>query len=978
MSSKTPNPHLGACCALPDQADQRAAAAEVRRAEGEYRCVLDRRATQPPGSPRPSGDGSATRDPLLVRRTQARGPGLALRMVFAAGLLALSGVAAGQHAPDRPRPTRHPPIPLRTAAGDTIDPLHGVNAGQPYSPRQTCGQSKCHDYERITKGTHFRPPSWEFASRRAAGEAVDADRTAAARAAADFVRAGEGTRTSFCPPLLSGEKAPNQYQMLEGESQGRLGITAWQWMLDCASFHPGGGRLEFDRLGRRYDETQRKNPELATKNDADYGGAHWAAAGVVEADCLLCHARTYDGRSRGDALRAGRLRWAATLGAGLGAFVTAGRPSPLAAPADASPAARAAPKGSPREPLLDVTLLYNRRFFDEDGRAHLEIERRPSDANCLQCHGTDGLRARGLTWDDSHNGDIHNQQKMACIDCHSHGLEHVQLAATPVSRSLHQTSMRDCAGCHVTGERGATIATHGSIPPSHLRKLACESCHVPSLGRAAGERLDLTDGTGRWSVRGAARLGREDTWYPAYRRDNGKISPINPVTVVFFGNRDPSGTIDPLFPDEQKLVWEQLKPILKDDDHDGELEVNRNDEIAAGLRAAREVLTKFKRFKVVAPVFIKGEHVYELDGAGTVQFKRDHKMVVDFSLHHNVAPTKKALGANGCIDCHARDGTFFARTYTIDPFGEDGKKVPEPVYRTVGLEEASFTVFGIYWTLARPWLALVLLLVFFMSTLHFTRFGPHDFGGGPVVPRFDDHQRIKRFSVFERFLHLTVVVTFLFLGFTGLAFSFEGWRWMQLVFGENLTPRVWHTWLGYIFGAGIVLMLIRWWRDALFTRSDIGWVKKMGGYLGGHALVPAERFNAGQKLYFWTVIFGGGLLTASGVVLAFADNLSLEVVLISAILHNFAGMFGVAGVMSHIYLSTAANPGTAQAAFAGWVTKGWARLHHPLWYEKLTGRKAVDPDEKFGFDLEEHPKHEPPKNEPPKNEPPKNSDEKGS
>jgi cytochrome b subunit of formate dehydrogenase len=66
------------------------------------------------------------------------------------------------------------------------------------------------------------------------------------------------------------------------------------------------------------------------------------------------------------------------------------------------------------------------------------------------------------------------------------------------------------------------------------------------------------------------------------------------------------------------------------------------------------------------------------------------------------------------------------------------------------------------------------------------------------------------------------------------------------------------------------------------------------------------------------------------------------VVFLAVIIHDLAALFGVAGVLSHVYLGTAANPGTLQAIFTGWVTKGWARLHHPIWYEKITGRPAAD------------------------------------
>ena len=47
-----------------------------------------------------------------------------------------------------------PPFELRDVYGRTIDPVHNINASEPYSPRATCGA--CHNYDRITAGFHFQ------------------------------------------------------------------------------------------------------------------------------------------------------------------------------------------------------------------------------------------------------------------------------------------------------------------------------------------------------------------------------------------------------------------------------------------------------------------------------------------------------------------------------------------------------------------------------------------------------------------------------------------------------------------------------------------------------------------------------------------------------------------------------------------------------------------------------------------------------
>lgn len=61
-----------------------------------------------------------------------------------------------------------PPFFLRDDAGAVINPTKGENADKPYSPRQTCGTSGCHNYEKITQGYHFQQGKDEKPSKKLA------------------------------------------------------------------------------------------------------------------------------------------------------------------------------------------------------------------------------------------------------------------------------------------------------------------------------------------------------------------------------------------------------------------------------------------------------------------------------------------------------------------------------------------------------------------------------------------------------------------------------------------------------------------------------------------------------------------------------------------------------------------------------------------------------------------------------------------
>ena len=66
-----------------------------------------------------------------------------------------------------------------------------------------------------------------------------------------------------------------------------------------------------------------------------------------------------------------------------------------------------------------------------------------------------------------------------------------------------------------------------------------------------------------------------------------------------------------------------------------------------------------------------------------------------------------------------------------------------------------------------------------------------------------------------------------------------------------------HNYLSFPFVLGILMMLVLWIRDNIPEKSDITWIKQGGGFLNNGFHPEAGRFNAGQKMIFWTVVLGG-------------------------------------------------------------------------------------------------------------------------
>ena len=202
-----------------------------------------------------------------------------------------------------------------------------------------------------------------------------------------------------------------------------------------------------------------------------------------------------------------------------------------------------------------------------------------------------------------------------------------------------------------------------------------------------------------------------------------------------------------------------------------------------------------------------------------------------------------------------------------------------------------------------------------------------------------NESRLTRFSVSERVVHWLVALSFLYTALTGLALWSPRLYWLASVFGGGTTVRGWHPWGGLLFVLVFASMFRNWRSQMRLDRDDRHWLRKAHHYaVHDYAALPeAGRFNAGQKSLFWMQSIFGILLVASGVVLWWPDvmpRLSRE---LAVLVHPVAAMISIGGIILHIYMGTAAVPGSFRGMIQGWVTPGWAASHHPKWYREHVG-----------------------------------------
>ena len=200
---------------------------------------------------------------------------------------------------------------------------------------------------------------------------------------------------------------------------------------------------------------------------------------------------------------------------------------------------------------------------------------------------------------------------------------------------------------------------------------------------------------------------------------------------------------------------------------------------------------------------------------------------------------------------------------------------------------------------------------------------------------------ILRFNWIERFAHWTLASTFIILALTGLNLIIGRGVIMPLI-GENAfaTLSAWgkiaHNYLAWPFMAALVMIFLLWIIHNVPNKLDLEWIKKGGGLFKKGVHPPASKFNAGQKVIFWSVVLGGAALSYTGVMLLFpawagtpADWQFYQTI------HALVAAALSAIVIAHIYIGSVGMEGAFDAMGSGEVDENWAKEHHSLWVEEV-------------------------------------------
>ena len=219
---------------------------------------------------------------------------------------------------------------------------------------------------------------------------------------------------------------------------------------------------------------------------------------------------------------------------------------------------------------------------------------------------------------------------------------------------------------------------------------------------------------------------------------------------------------------------------------------------------------------------------------------------------------------------------------------------------------------------------------------------------------------VERFNAAERFSHWLVANSFIVLALTGLNLLYGRYVLLPFLGPEifstlTLLGKYAHNYVAFAFIIGLVLILFFWVKDNIPNRHDLTWLARGGGMFSRGSHPPARRFNAGQKIVFWSVVIGGISISLSGIALLFpfkfemfagtfavlnifgfglpTELTPIQEMQFSQIWHAVVAFGLIVLVIAHIYIGTIGMEGAYDAMGTGQVDRNWAKEHHRLWLE---------------------------------------------
>jgi formate dehydrogenase subunit gamma len=204
----------------------------------------------------------------------------------------------------------------------------------------------------------------------------------------------------------------------------------------------------------------------------------------------------------------------------------------------------------------------------------------------------------------------------------------------------------------------------------------------------------------------------------------------------------------------------------------------------------------------------------------------------------------------------------------------------------------------------------------------------------------DRRATLVRYTAGQRTNHWIVAMTFVLAALSGLALFHPALFWLSNLFGGGPWTRILHPFLSLAMLFAFLFMASTFWKDNRLQDRDWAWLRQIKDVVNNREdrLPEVGRYNAGQKLLFFTIVICLIGLLLSGIVIwraYFSNYLPVGLIRLSSVVHAVCAWVLVCAILVHIYAGIWVK-GSVRAMTRGTVTPGWAWKHHRLWFRQMT------------------------------------------
>ena len=209
-----------------------------------------------------------------------------------------------------------------------------------------------------------------------------------------------------------------------------------------------------------------------------------------------------------------------------------------------------------------------------------------------------------------------------------------------------------------------------------------------------------------------------------------------------------------------------------------------------------------------------------------------------------------------------------------------------------------------------------------------------------IGPKVFSHRgrQYRVFSVATRINHWVAAGSCTLLVLSGLTMMCGGtWGFGEALAKGPVVRSAWavHAWTAIVFVASALFMLVNWARDMLPRWHDLKWMRIAGGYLSAEKKpVPAHKFNAGQKSWFWLATLGGMMAALTGLIIHRFRG-GLEFLNMVALIHHVIAAAIVAMFVVHVYMAVFAIKGSLGSMLHGNKSEEEMAILHSLYHREL-------------------------------------------